>query len=62
MRIIPYYIVAGLTCIGALLAGVAIGSGADYIKQSAYNRAQANILISMDVATLTQVMVKDHKI
>lgn len=55
----PYYFIAGCAMMGAMLAGIAIDSGADYIRYQAQRQAQVGLLNAMDIQSITQIKVSE---
>jgi F0F1-type ATP synthase membrane subunit c/vacuolar-type H+-ATPase subunit K len=59
MKNIPYYFIAGFSIFGCMVTGMALASGADYIRYQAEVSAQGRIFNAMTIRELSNVRVGD---
>ena len=59
MRNLPYYCVAALSILAAMMAGIMIDSGADYIRYQADMAATVKLLNAMEIQHLSDIRISE---
>lgn len=62
MKNFPYYMIAIMFLVMCCFGGMLIAGGANYIKDTAYRKGQADILSSVSLKTLTNVKVNTRDV